>query len=64
MVLSLRKWFDIKPCYEFRCFVREGKLVAASQRDTSNFYEFLLERDLQVLASLPPPSVSAVVFFV
>lgn len=61
VVLALRKWFDIKPCFEFRCFVREGRLVAVSQRDTSNFYEFLLEKELQVCAFLSAP-VSPVLF--
>ncbi len=47
-VLALRKWFDIQNCYEFRCFVSEGALVGVSQRDCSNFYEFLLDKKREV----------------
>ncbi|KAF8943791.1 hypothetical protein BGZ47_005051 [Haplosporangium gracile] len=38
--LVLRKWFDLAPSMEFRCFVRENKLVAISQRDMT-YYDFL-----------------------
>ena len=38
--LVLKKWFDMPPSHEFRCFVRAGRLIAISQRD-SNFYEHL-----------------------
>ncbi|KAG0297847.1 hypothetical protein BGZ96_004498 [Linnemannia gamsii] len=38
--LVLRKWFDLAPSMEFRCFVRDNKLVAISQRDMT-YYDFL-----------------------
>lgn len=38
--LVLRSWFDINPSLEFRCFVKDSKLVAITQRDM-NYYEFL-----------------------
>jgi hypothetical protein len=38
--LVLRSWFDINPSLEFRCFVKDSKLVAISQRDM-NYYDFL-----------------------
>ncbi|KAI5117002.1 hypothetical protein M0805_002670 [Coniferiporia weirii] len=38
--LVLRKWYHVDPSREFRCFVRSGWLIAASQRDT-NFYEYM-----------------------
>ncbi|TFK28008.1 cytoplasmic protein [Coprinopsis marcescibilis] len=38
--LVLRKWYPINPSREVRCFVRNGKLVGISQRDT-NYYDFL-----------------------
>ena len=31
VMLNLRKWYDIKPSYEFRCFVNKRKMVAACQ---------------------------------
>ncbi|KAF9980406.1 hypothetical protein BGZ65_005147 [Modicella reniformis] len=38
--LVLRKWFDLAPSMEFRCFVRDNQLVGISQRDMT-YYEFL-----------------------
>ncbi|KAF9132522.1 hypothetical protein BGW39_011874 [Mortierella sp. 14UC] len=38
--LVLRKWFDLAPSMEFRCFVRDNKLVGISQRDMT-YYDFL-----------------------
>ncbi|KAF9995786.1 hypothetical protein BGZ79_010499 [Entomortierella chlamydospora] len=38
--LVLRKWFDLAPSMEFRCFVRENKLIGISQRDMT-YYDFL-----------------------
>ena len=37
--LILRKWVEISPAMEFRCFVKKNKLVAISQRDHTNFYK-------------------------
>jgi len=40
--LALRKWYPgLRPESEFRCFVRERKLVAVSQRDSSAYYPSL-----------------------
>lgn len=39
-VLVLRKWFKVNPSCEFRCFVRERKVVGICQRDLNHF-EFL-----------------------
>lgn len=38
--LVLRKWFNINPALEFRCFVRDRKLIGITQRDL-NYYDFL-----------------------
>lgn len=43
-VLVLREHFDIQTATEFRCFVRQGQLVAMCQRDSANFYPSLVER--------------------
>ncbi|KAI1293069.1 hypothetical protein EDD11_008516 [Mortierella claussenii] len=38
--LVLRKWFDLAPSMEFRCFVKDNNLIGISQRDMT-YYEFL-----------------------
>lgn len=40
--LALRKAFNFNPALEFRCFVRDRKLIAISQREM-NYFEFLFE---------------------
>jgi hypothetical protein len=39
--LVVRKWFDINPALEFRCFIRDRHIVGITQRDM-NFYDFLV----------------------
>jgi D123 len=36
----LKEWYDLLPSMEFRCFVRQRKLLCISQRDT-HYYPFL-----------------------
>jgi len=36
-VLVLRKWFKVNPSCEFRCFVRERRIVGICQRDLNHF---------------------------
>ncbi|XP_043253438.1 cell division cycle protein 123 homolog isoform X2 [Colletes gigas] len=38
--LVLKKWQDINPCTEFRCFVIENELTAISQRDISQYHSY------------------------
>lgn len=40
--LALRKYFEISPSVEFRCFVRGRKLIALCQRDLNHF-DFLFK---------------------
>lgn len=48
--LALRKWYpSLRPEMEFRCFVRHRRLVAISQREVTNFYPSLLDRDHRLL---------------
>ena len=46
--LVLRKWVEISPGMEFRCFVKNHELVAISQRDTTSFYEFIEEYEIDI----------------
>lgn len=43
--LALRRWYDLQPGREFRCFVRGQALVGASQRDLTQCFEFLKEAE-------------------
>ncbi|CCH44582.1 Cell division cycle protein [Wickerhamomyces ciferrii] len=38
--LVLRKWFNINPALEFRCFVKNRKIIGVTQRDL-NYYDYL-----------------------
>lgn len=50
--LVLRKWHDIHPSMEFRCFVCNDRLVAISQRDYSTFYEFIKSSYKSIMQSI------------
>jgi hypothetical protein len=41
--LILRKWCNLSRAMEFRCFVRNSQLIAITQRDYINYYDFLKE---------------------
>ncbi|KAG0183660.1 hypothetical protein DFQ28_001455 [Apophysomyces sp. BC1034] len=47
--LVLRKWYDLQPSMEFRCFVKQKELIGICQRDV-NYYQFLqaMKGDLEV----------------
>ncbi|TFK40581.1 D123-domain-containing protein, partial [Crucibulum laeve] len=51
--LILRKWYPVDRSRELRCFVRENKLIAISQRDL-NYYDFYNEPATQenIISSL------------
>ncbi|XP_023654805.1 translation initiation factor eIF2 assembly protein [Paramormyrops kingsleyae] len=39
--LVLRKWSELIPGGEFRCFVKENKLIGISQRDYTQYYQHI-----------------------
>jgi hypothetical protein len=41
-VIAVKKWYDLKPGREFRCFVKDGVLFAISQRD-GEFHQHLVD---------------------
>jgi len=43
--LVIRKWVEVNPGTEFRCWVSGGELVAVCQRDTSNYYPYLAREE-------------------
>ena len=49
-VLVLRKWFKVNPSCEFRCFVRERRVVGICQRDLNHFdFLFPMKEQLREL---------------
>jgi len=43
----LRKWANLSPGMEFRCFIYNKRLVGISQRDWRQYYDFIeLEKDI------------------
>lgn len=50
-VLALREWREIDPSLEFRCFVQQGRLVAACQRKTDSNVEHGFEEVKRILAN-------------
>lgn len=50
--LILRKWVEIEPSYEFRCFVRDRRLVGISQRETSQTYSYIAEQKDQIISDI------------
>uniref|UniRef100_A0A8C5EWV1 Translation initiation factor eIF2 assembly protein n=1 Tax=Gouania willdenowi TaxID=441366 RepID=A0A8C5EWV1_GOUWI len=46
--LVLRKWSELIPGGEFRCFVKENKLIAISQRDYTQYYQHILKQEQHI----------------
>lgn len=50
--LVLRKWQELNPAYEFRCFVKDGHLVGISQRHSDMYYKFIPEHRKDIVADI------------
>ncbi|ORY39354.1 D123-domain-containing protein [Rhizoclosmatium globosum] len=50
--LILRKWYDLHPSMEFRCFVKDNVLIGICQRDHLNFYPFLVTSRVQLESAI------------
>jgi len=50
--LVLRRWVDISPAAEFRCFVRAGRLIAVSQREISQFFPHLARDAASIVSDI------------
>jgi len=46
--LVLKKFFTIPTSHEFRCFVRAGRLICVSQRDTGTYFDHLQDHSVQM----------------
>lgn len=50
--LVLRKWSELIPGGEFRCFVKENKLIAISQRDYTQHYQHISKQEANISSSI------------
>ncbi|XP_068162897.1 translation initiation factor eIF2 assembly protein [Antennarius striatus] len=50
--LVLRKWSELIPGGEFRCFVKENELIAISQRDYTQYYPHILKQEEQICQAI------------
>ncbi|XP_077450492.1 translation initiation factor eIF2 assembly protein [Stigmatopora argus] len=50
--LVLRKWSELIPGGEFRCFVKENKLIAISQRDYTQYYPHILKQEESIIHAI------------
>ncbi|XP_032205296.1 cell division cycle protein 123 homolog isoform X2 [Mustela erminea] len=46
--LVLRKWCELIPGAEFRCFVKENKLIGISQRDYTQYYDHISKQKEEI----------------
>uniref|UniRef100_A0A8C3L773 Translation initiation factor eIF2 assembly protein n=1 Tax=Chrysolophus pictus TaxID=9089 RepID=A0A8C3L773_CHRPC len=50
--LVLRKWCELIPGAEFRCFVKENKLIGISQRDYTQYYDHISKQHEEICRSI------------
>ncbi|RXN25712.1 Cell division cycle protein 123-like [Labeo rohita] len=50
--LVLRKWSELLPGAEFRCFVKENKVIAISQRDYTQHYHHIAKHEDSISSSI------------
>ena len=50
--LVLRKWVDINPGWEFRCFVRGNDMIGITQRYSSAFYPHVAEDQQRITSNV------------
>ncbi|XP_051544769.1 cell division cycle protein 123 homolog [Myxocyprinus asiaticus] len=50
--LVLRKWSELIPGGEFRCFVKENKLIAICQRDYTQHYQHIAKQEASICSSV------------
>ncbi|XP_051889472.1 cell division cycle protein 123 homolog [Pristis pectinata] len=50
--LVLRKWCELIPGGEFRCFVKENKLIGIAQRDHTQYYDHVCSQEANILSSI------------
>ncbi|XP_019640214.1 PREDICTED: cell division cycle protein 123 homolog [Branchiostoma belcheri] len=50
--LVLRRWTNVHPGMEFRCFVKNDRLIAISQRHHSNFFPYIHDQHDSIQADI------------
>ena len=51
-VLVLRKWKEINPGFEYRCFVKNKELVGVTQRDCTKFYHHIEAEEATIMTDI------------
>ncbi|KAK7789802.1 hypothetical protein R5R35_012985 [Gryllus longicercus] len=51
-VVVIKRWMDLHPGSEFRCFVKDHKLIAISQRDCSSYYAHINARKYDIMKDI------------
>uniref|UniRef100_A0A673YNX3 Translation initiation factor eIF2 assembly protein n=1 Tax=Salmo trutta TaxID=8032 RepID=A0A673YNX3_SALTR len=49
---SVVKWSELLPGGEFRCFIKENKLIGISQRDYTQYYHHISKQEAQICHSI------------
>uniref|UniRef100_A0A8C8EZG9 Translation initiation factor eIF2 assembly protein n=1 Tax=Oncorhynchus tshawytscha TaxID=74940 RepID=A0A8C8EZG9_ONCTS len=50
--LTQPKWSELLPGGEFRCFIKENKLIGISQRDYTQYYHHISKQEAQICHSI------------
>lgn len=50
--LILKKWYDIHPASEYRCFVRDRKIIGISPRDWPQYHEHICSQKLDIVSDI------------
>ncbi|KAG8440019.1 hypothetical protein GDO86_005985 [Hymenochirus boettgeri] len=50
--LVLRKWCELIPGAEFRCFVKENRLIGVSQRDYTQYYDHISKQKGEICKAI------------
>ncbi|XP_054163718.1 cell division cycle protein 123 homolog [Oppia nitens] len=50
--LILKKWIDINPSMEFRCFIADNQIIGITQRDVRSYYEHIHQQKEDIIGDI------------